>query len=503
MRADQLENGPSSSNTLFAMEQRLGVLGKTPQNYKNITRTLAERWILRQSLRHPENVTVADTSQPLDHSKPGVSFGSIVRDTGVPLEWFSGVLNDDGGISASADNQDVCSLDITGHDELDECYFSPLRTHHPLHADSLKYLRLVTRNTDLLAPPTPSSTSSSSSSSVTVDFSHEFGTVLYHGHMRVPLLFHTGAEFAPRPPRDGEVGPLLSNLQTASPAAWAAAKMDKIASDWTPQQLIAAIRTRLALPIFRRHEHFGFSPRLEQTVVYSIVESTVAFHLRKRVALRPNDKRTEVRSMLWTNDWRRSCVLVCCPSRDSDLHYYASSNLPQRHERVADFGTMSYLHACTVLAIVEMECDVILAAFQESHPSDFHITYAVNVDASGFKRARAFFCLVDFFTPHQHLFNNTTYSWPWDTIAQPWDNRAAPMQSTKSADLRRRVAGAPAPSEAVVARERALRLVPLARIAALAAVSEVDAANALATQLNRSFNSTNVTPIIVSPLPLH
>jgi len=206
--------------------------------------------------------------------------------------------------------------------------------------------------------------------------------------------------------------------------------------------------------------------------------------------------------MLWTKDWRRSCALVCCPSRDSDLQTYASDNLPQRPERSADVGSASYLHACTVLAIVEMECDVILAAYQHAHPSDFHTTYAVNAQVSGFKRARAFFCLVDFFTPHEHMFNSTGFSWPWDTIAQPWDIRTVPMQSTRTAELQRRVAGAPAPSETAVVRERALRLVPLARIAALAAVSEVDAANAQAMRLNRSFSSTNISPIIVSPLPL-
>jgi hypothetical protein len=63
--------------------------------------------------------------------------------------------------------------------------------------------------------------------------------------------------------------------------------------------------------------------------------------------------------------------------------------------------------------------------------------------------------------------------------------------------------GTAPPTATELLRDRARRLIPVSHIAAHAAMCTLQAKNAAAMGLHRSFRDTNVTPVIVSAIPLH
>jgi hypothetical protein len=358
------------------------------------------------------------------------------------------------------------------------------------------------------APNSFSSSSSSSSSSSKLDLTVEFGTTSFAGHLRVPVCFATGPDVrAPHPPQDKR--PVFEDLHVPCTDArlrkWRRLMVDSgVAREWsTPQQVVDAViyhlRNSRAF-----HEHLGFSPSRDG-VEYSVADIN-HIHLHKRLVMRANDAQTQVKSQLWHKLEQRSSVLVCDRRRDLVVQDYLNAN--STGAPAGAYANDSFLHPAVVLAIVEVDLDLVDRRYKDTiNPTHWHVEYANDRELpySRMAHARAYFCLVDFFLPHeQHLYRGSSgsghaYTWPWSSLAHVWNSKKDPLLNATQSRLR---AEAPPTADRLLL-DRARRLIPVSRIAAHAAVSVLEAKDAESMRLDRSFRDTKVSPVIVSAIPLH
>ena len=499
-REDSFKHGPSASRTLFSLERNLGVLARFSNNYSDVAHTFAQRWLMRQAMRNLDAVSVCDSSGSW------APFAGIVRDLGVPSTWYG-----DLDVHSRA-RHEVCSFDETGRDSMDETYYYALRTHHPLHAPAVQYLRELKGNPFFLSNRAQlgSSSSSSSSSLPALDLTVEFGSTSFADYLRVPVCFSTAADArAPHPPKDKR--PVFADMHLPCTLArlrkWERLMVTSgVARAWTsPKQVVDAVTYRLNNSTWF-FEHLGFSPSRDVRCGEYKVAAINHIHLHKRLVMRANDVQTQVKSQLWCKLEQRSCVLVCDRRRDCDVQDYLQANSTGAIEGA--YHNDSFLHPAVVLAIVEVDLDLVDRRYMETvNAAQWHVEYANDdeLPLSRMAHACAYFCLVDFFLPHeQHRYRGSavsgrTYTWPWSSLAHVWNAKKDPLLNAAHSQLR----GTAPPTATELLRDRARRLIPVSHIAAHAAMCTLQAKDAAAMGLHRSFRDTNVTPVIVSAIPLH
>jgi len=117
----------------FSLERLQGLLGSVFNNYTHIAHTVADRFLLRQALADLSRlqVTLHDGSQ--------TDFLSFIGEMGLPLEWFHDA---DLQTRITAPAGPGVALD---RDALREWYWYAARSHHPLYAQPLRFLRQFVR----------------------------------------------------------------------------------------------------------------------------------------------------------------------------------------------------------------------------------------------------------------------------------------------------------------------------------------------------------------------